>query len=285
MSLSEGEYEVLEECIEIKHPSTHTHIRTLSACTGAILTSLLVTPFDVVKTRMQSSAYPLSTQSIIRVVVGSEGVKGLWRGLVPTLVMSVPSTVVYYIGYEDVRGRMVARWGEGVYAPLVAGGLARTLAATLTSPLELLRTRMQAGKMRRVRDVRAWIKSEGVRGLWRGLGPTLWRDVPFSGIYWLTYEKTKTHLPNPTSTHIEFRNAFLSGAVAGTIAAILTTPFDVAKTVMQVGAEGGMVPVLREIVRREGWRGLFRGVEPRVAKVAPACAVMVSSYEVGKRLF
>ncbi|TPX66698.1 hypothetical protein SpCBS45565_g04298 [Spizellomyces sp. 'palustris'] len=285
MALSEGEYEVLEECIEIKHPGSHAHIRTLSACTGAILTSLLVTPFDVVKTRMQSSAYPLSTRSIVRVVVGSEGVKGLWRGLVPTLVMSVPSTVVYYIGYEDVRGRMVARWGEGVYAPLVAGGLARTLAATLTSPLELLRTRMQAGKMRRVRDVRAWVKSEGVRGLWRGLGPTLWRDVPFSGIYWLTYEKTKIHLPNPTSTHIEFRNTFLSGAVAGTIAAILTTPFDVAKTVMQVGAEGGMVPVLREIVRREGWRGLFRGVEPRVAKVAPACAVMVSSYEVGKRVF
>ena len=41
----------------------------------------------------------------------------------------------------------------------------------------------------------------------------------------------------------------------------------------------------REIYREEGWRGLTRGITPRVVKVAPACAIMISSYELGKMYF
>jgi solute carrier family 25 protein 39/40 len=43
--------------------------------------------------------------------------------------------------------------------------------------------------------------------------------------------------------------------------------------------------VLKEIYGEEGWKGLTRGIIPRVAKVAPACAIMISSYEIGKLYF
>ncbi|RUS24148.1 hypothetical protein BC938DRAFT_474033 [Jimgerdemannia flammicorona] len=46
-----------------------------------------------------------------------------------------------------------------------------------------------------------------------------------------------------------------------------------------------MAKLMRQIVREEGYQGLFRGLVPRVAKVAPACAIMISSYEVGKAFF
>ena len=65
------------------------------------------------------------------------------------------------------------------------------VAATVISPLELFRTRMQsvhtdtkgnAGLFRGVsQGIVAMVRSEGVLSLWRGLAPTLWRDVPFSG--------------------------------------------------------------------------------------------------------
>lgn len=56
--------------------------------------------------------------------------------------------------------------------------------ATVISPLELIRTNMQSEKQS-YRELSAVIRSalhsEGWRSLWRGWGPTLLRDVPFSG--------------------------------------------------------------------------------------------------------
>ena len=43
--------------------------------------------------------------------------------------------------------------------------------------------------------------------------------------------------------------------------------------------------LLRHIVATEGVSGLWKGWIPRTLKVAPSCAIMISSYEVGKRAF
>lgn len=136
------------------------------------------------------------------------------------------------------------------------------------------------------------VQQEGVLSLWRGLGPTLWRDVPFSAIYWMGYENIKRRLVSWDSRHNkpslnEFEVAFASGALSGMIAAVLTTPFDVAKTRRQVDLDQPvhtrMVDLMRAIVREEGYRGLWRGLTARVAKVAPSCAIMISTYEIGKK--
>lgn len=55
---------------------------------------------------------------------------------------------------------------------------------------------------------------EGVFGLWRGLGPSLFRDVPFSGIYWMVYESLKSHNEVKVPT---FWFSFLGGAVSGSV--------------------------------------------------------------------
>jgi solute carrier family 25 protein 39/40 len=135
------------------------------------------------------------------------------------------------------------------------------------------------------------VEKEGPKALWRGLPPTLWRDVPFSAFYWMGYEEIKSTLA--TTDLSDFNKSFLSGATAGMIAAAVTTPFDVVKSRRQVDA-GRDVPMfrdirvpamLRQIVHQEGYQGLFRGLTPRIAKVAPSCAIMISSYELGKSFF
>lgn len=64
------------------------------------------------------------------------------------------------------------------------------------------------------------VKSNGLQALWRGLPPTLWRDVPFSAIYWMGYEQTKRqltmHLPVKGELN-EFEIAFFSGAFSGMV--------------------------------------------------------------------
>lgn len=77
-----------------------------------------------------------------------EGVGSLWSGLGPTLVLALPTTVVYFTTYENARDLLEDRAGVGhVWGSAISGAAARIWACTLVSPLELIRTKMQSQKM------------------------------------------------------------------------------------------------------------------------------------------
>ncbi|KAJ2158814.1 Carrier protein, mitochondrial [Coemansia sp. RSA 552] len=244
----------------------------------------------------------------MRHIAQTEGVGRLWRGLTPTLVASGPSTVIYFVGYDYLRqwmGRQMRRrprWApHEKYAALAAGCVARTAAVAAIAPIELVRTRMQASATHDFRTVMQHVADEirhgGPRILWRGLVPTLWRDVPFSAAYWFGYERWREgvyaplFLPDgaPQGLTARLATAFCSGASSGVVAAALTTPFDVAKTRRQIdrttnprATAHSLIHVIRDIVHADGPRGLFAGLAPRLMKVVPSCAIMISSYELGK---
>ena len=117
---------------------------------------------------------------------------------------------------------------------------------------------------------------------------------------------TRARSHSEASHSSTFVDSFLAGAGSGAVAAFVTTPFDVGKTRQQVyrhagedgagvaakavGGAGKMAPeemsmprFVAHIFREEGASGLFKGWAARCLKVAPACAIMISSYEVGKR--
>jgi len=288
-----------------------------------------------------------STWDGLRKIAQNEGPRTLWRGLSPTLVMAIPANVIYFAGYDWLRTSKQSPFHGRVldaYIPLVAGASARTLAAVAVSPIEMFKTRMQAAgsistATRHFRDtmdgIREMVASQGIRSLWRGLTLTLWRDVPFSAIYWWGYESGRNILTDmrgrseARNDGLEFRmgrgderirrrsrsrsrenhtatlvDSFIAGASSGAVAALVTTPFDVGKTRQQVLRHAGdavkdkahslprairpedrsMPRFLWHIFQEQGLPGLFKGWTARCLKVAPACAIMISSYEIGKRM-
>lgn len=277
--------------------------QTAAATCGAVTTALIVQPFDVVKTRLQAPTLGVSTTTTatasssfgggtwegFRSVAVRDGWRGLWKGLSPTLVLAVPSTGIYYSLYDHLKSSTMLTSYSGPAAPFVAGITSRTLAASLTSPLEMIRTyRQGTGQSSSFGIARSVISSHGLRGLWLGLSPTLLRDVPFSGLYWLGFERIKADLASGPGI-IGPPAAFIAGMISGSIAGAVTIPVDVIKTKMQVdplnGSRDSATDVVREIMRTEGWRGFTRGLAARVLKVAPACAVMISTYEVFKAMY
>lgn len=258
----------------------------------------------------------------------------MWRGLSPTLVMAIPANVIYFTGYDYLRYGQhspVRRYFNDTYAPLIAGATARVAAASVISPIEMFRTRMQAFTSKgtsvfseTLSGLGKMVQTQGYTSLWRGLTLTMWRDVPFSGFYWWGYEGLKHEFKtlrgmNPLSSHKEnhttiFIDSFIAGAGSGAVASIITTPFDVGKTRQQVHAhashhkhsstssssssrsssstppttlafeERSMPRFLYSIWKEEGMAGLFKGWAARCLKVSPACAIMISSFEVGKRV-
>ncbi|KAM9210195.1 mitochondrial glutathione transporter SLC25A39 isoform 1-T2 [Dugong dugon] len=246
-------------------------------------------------------------------IVRHEGTKTLWSGLPATLVMTVPATAIYFTTYDQLKIFLCGRaLTSDRYTPMVAGALARCSSplypvsptvgtVTVISPLELVRTKLQARHLS-YRElgacVQAAVAQGGWRSLWLGWGPTALRDVPFSALYWFNYELVKSWLSGPrpkdqTSVGI----SFVAGGISGMVAAILTLPFDVVKTQRQV-ALGAVEAVrvrsshadstwllLRRIRAESGTRGLFAGFLPRIIKAAPSCAIMISTYEFGKSFF
>jgi solute carrier family 25 protein 39/40 len=215
---------------------------------------------------------------------------------------------MYMIAYDEFKQYLQeSAFTPTIHAlsPMIAGVSGRLLTTCIVSPLELLRTQLmyKSSNLNLWQYLRAEIQSQGVLSLWRGLSPTLWRDLPFSGVYWLIYEQTKQLLAHrsqslstqPQSWGDTFAIAFGAGVCAGSVAATVTTPFDVVKTRQQLqmyrkkvccaAVPSGTLDLLRFIAKEEGMSGLFMGLSARVAKVAPACAIMISSYELGKLAF
>lgn len=379
--ISSGEREVvgIQESFAPKQENITMAQRMVSACSGALLTSLIVTPFDVIRIRIQQQEImpkdeiccqhqvpteirshivkgPLKvTESTLEAVAKTpelfwinksycepaancskitstyqgfvsitknEGLPTLWRGLSLTLFMAVPSNIVYFTGYEYIRDHSPI--GGHPLNPLVCGALARILAASIVSPIELLKTRLQSiPSLKRevgevpvkvlsnlLKDLWTTVRKNGVGVLFTGLQITLWRDVPFSGIYWLSYEYFKSrsakvlstdfgqYFPTPRTLHLNedwrvFGSSFFSGSISGFLAALFTNPFDVGKTRLQITSQENqgvqkhksMFKFLINILEKEGLGALYAGFVPRAMKVVPACAIMISSYEIGKRLF
>ena len=161
---------------------------------------------------------PPSMAGTLRQMLRQEGAPALWRGLDSTLVITVPSVLVYYPLYDSLHHQLShEQYSLGHAAPVLAGAIARTTVMFVASPLELVRVRQQAariptspahlhtaathigfwqllrGSLIGTAGEQAAAKSTstaaaaGVRSiarLWTGFGATVARDVPFSAIYW-----------------------------------------------------------------------------------------------------
>ncbi|CAE6420159.1 unnamed protein product [Rhizoctonia solani] len=319
------------------------YAKAVAAATGSTMTALTMTPFDLIKTRLQTQPTATTTPPTLfprpplqakagispgltstccrpsplpcvrnisslaaaypshATIAGqSESVVCLWDGT----TIAVPASTAYMLTYDYLNHSMPVAQVAPLLTPLTAGIAARTIVATFVSPLELVRTRLQStpispGTPHTMESVLGGIQkmvaNDGLRSLWRGLGPTLWRDVPFSGIYWAGYESGKRMANKHGYTGVEV--AFGSGAISGIVAALITMPFDTLKTRRQAAlvssAEGatnstvslGITGLIRHIINTEGPKALFAGLTPRVAKIAPACGIMIACYEgVGKFL-
>lgn len=86
-------------------------------------------------------------------ITKNEGVASLWSGLSPTLILAVPATIVYFVSYEQLKIAILQKSGHTedknlpLWVPLVSGSSARIVSATVVSPLELIRTKMQSTKL------------------------------------------------------------------------------------------------------------------------------------------
>ena len=131
------------------------------------------------------------------------------------------------------------------------------------------------------------MKNLGLVGLYKGASACLLRDVPFSAIYFPTYNHLKRDFfgegPNKKLGVVQLLTA---GAIAGMPAAYLTTPCDVIKTRLQVEARKGETKYTslrhcaRTVYAEEGFKAFFKGGPARILRSSPQFGFTLAAYEV-----
>lgn len=239
-------------------------------------------------------------------IVREEGIAAFWKGNVVTIIHRLPYSAINFFAYEKYKSRLIEMTGVdpgqqslsvGVGIKLVAGGGAGVTAASLTYPLDLVRTRLAAQTSSRYYKgiggtLGTIAKDEGLRGLYKGMGATLLGVGPAIAINFCVYETLKANWGATTRESPGPLVSLACGSLAGLCSSTATFPLDLVRRRMQLEGAGGRPAVasrgipgtFRHIVRTEGWLALYRGIIPEYYKVVPGVSIAFLTYETMKRL-
>lgn len=264
----------------------------------------------------------------------AEGVQGLFRGNGASVMRIVPYSSIHFGLYENFR-RFIVKISYQKEMPmhvspivdLLAGSASGATAVLITYPLDLVRTRLayiseyetrfdrgskivgqgislQCAQKQTIRSIlRGTLEKEGLRGLYHGIGPSLYGILPYSGLKFFVYQHLKQYYWKYLYVPIEVDPVtggrsklpvaymLVFGGIAGLIAQTVTYPLDVVRRRMQVegmkairmGGEEilprSTLAALWSIARQEGFHALFSGLSINYMKVVPSTAIGFSCYD------
>lgn len=279
-------------------------------------------PMEVVKTHLQASkggsqvavAAATGPFAVARNIAQAEGLRGFFRGLLPTLVGILPARSTYFWAYSTTKAALSSRFGESSPVHMASAATAGIVSNTLTNPIWLMKSRVQLQVGTSASNPRVYrgyadaivkiFQEEGIRGFFKGLSASYW-GVTEGALHFVVYERIKARLieqnrariarggylnsrnPPPRPEDLTPFQYLTAAAVAKFLASAATYPHEVVRLRMReqpkfFGAAPkyrGMIQSLRLIAKEEGRRGLYAGMGTHLARVVPNAALMFFTYE------
>eukprot|EP00249_Psilotum_nudum_P004312 c17838_g1_i1 orf=539-1480(+) len=283
-----------------------------------------------VKLQSQAAAVPgqaakyAGAVDAVKKTLAEEGPRGLYKGMgAPLAAVAMFNAVLF-----TARGQMEALFrsepGMSLSVPqqVVCGAGAGVAVSFVACPTELIKCRLQAQSALATADIsicaadgvgggvaasamgkgvkyngpldvaRRVLQSEGgLVGLYKGLTPTLLREVPGNALMFGVYESLKQSFAGGKDTSHLGRGALLTaGGLAGASFWLAVYPTDVIKSMVQVDDYknpkfSGTLNAFRKVYASEGYKGLYRGFSPAMVRSVPANAACFLAYEVVRSSF
>ncbi|XP_030381848.1 mitochondrial ornithine transporter 1 [Scaptodrosophila lebanonensis] len=264
-------------------------------------------PLDTVKVKLQTfpDVYKGMFDCFVKTYRKDGIFRGLYAGSVPAVFANVAENSVLFAAYGGCQKFVTFLIGKEKAADLTtwenacAGSLAACFSTLTLCPTELIKCKLQA-----LREMQQFVepgmhnlhtpwtltqyiwRTEGIRGFYRGLTSTFMREMPGYFFFFGSYEGTRELLrkQNQSKDEIGAVRTMLAGAVGGVCLWTSTFPADVIKSRIQVkNLNASMLSVGADIVRREGFAALYRGLLPSILRTIPATATLFVVYEYTKK--
>ncbi|KAL9131104.1 MAG: hypothetical protein Q9217_000866 [Psora testacea] len=278
---------------------------------AGMMEALVCHPLDTIKVRMQLSrrkrapgAKPRGFYTTGKEIVKRETPLGLYKGLGAVITGIVPKMAIRFTSYEWYK-QLLARKDGGVsgQATFMAGLAAGvTEAVCVVTPMEVVKIRLQAQhhSMADPLDIPKYrnaahatytvLKEEGIGALYRGVSLTALRQGTNQAVNFSAYAKFKQVLQNLQPAYHEkelpsYQTAFI-GLVSGAMGPLSNAPIDTIKTRLQkTPSQPGETALSRirviasDMFKQEGFNAFYKGITPRIMRVAPGQAVTFTVYE------
>ena len=279
----------------------------LAGGVAAMCAKTVVAPLDRIKILLQAQNVHYRDSGVVRGlrrIVARESAAALFRGNGAQMARVFPQGALQFACYEILKRTIpvVSGWKKNDHnLKFVAGSVSGLISVTATYPLDAIRARLAnqvAGETKYRGIVHTGVvifRTEGgMRGLYRGLLPTLIGIIPYSGLAFYFFELNKslvvTHcawarvVETDGSVRVSLTARLLCSGLAGAFSQTISYPLDVVRRRMQVGGlEGGMMKIFWTTYLEAGViRGLFRGMTVNYMRAIPQTAVLFSVYETMK---
>ncbi|KAG1307717.1 hypothetical protein G6F64_006590 [Rhizopus arrhizus] len=264
-------------------------------------------PLDTIKVRMQLAKHasrgangkPLGFIGVGLKIVQNESFWALYKGLGAVVSGIVPKMAIRFSSFELYKSWMADAQGKVSTTSVFFAGLAAgtTEAIMVVSPMDLIKIHLQAQRhsMADPLDVPKYrnaphaaytiIKEEGVRALYKGVTLTALRQATNQAANFTAYQEMKKIAQRlqdvnelPSYQHL------VLGGVSGAMGPLSNAPIDTIKTRIQKSTAPGsgyerFKTVTSEIMKKEGFLAFYKGLTPRLLRVAPGQAVTFMVYE------
>lgn len=285
---------------------------------AGLTTVVALHPLDIVRTRFQvhdglHAAVPSyrHTFHALFTIGRVEGLRGLYAGLVPAVLGSSLSWSLYFFLYSNIKERNRRQFHKDTLGPslhLLSAAEAGSIVAVITNPVWVVKTRLQLqapGHGARKPYLgfsdafKSILREEGLRGLYKGLGPGLIL-VSHGALQFMAYEEGRkfliSHRIRKAAGHPDVlasgeqlmtsQDFAILGALSKLFAVMATYPYQVVRSrLQQRPSDDGVSRYLntwhtfQATMRHEGLRGLYKGIVPNLLRVVPSSSLTFLVYE------
>ncbi|XP_065864206.1 probable mitochondrial adenine nucleotide transporter BTL1 isoform X2 [Euphorbia lathyris] len=284
----------------------------LSGALAGAMTKAVLAPLETIRTRMVVGVGSRDISGSFCEIIEHRGWRGLWAGNAINMIRIVPTQAIELGTFEFVKRTMTSaqeKWNEtgcpkinigplsltiplSWLSPVAVAGASAGISSTLVChPLEVLKDRLTVSPnlYPNLSIAVSKIYSEGgIGAFYSGIFPTLIGMLPYSTCYYFMYETMKkNYCKSKKKKSLNRPEMLLVGALAGFTASTISFPLEVARKRLMVGALQGKCPpnmaaALSEVIREEGFIGLYRGWRASCLKVMPSSGITWMFYEAWK---
>ncbi|XP_064194633.1 mitochondrial adenyl nucleotide antiporter SLC25A24-like [Anguilla rostrata] len=253
-------------------------------------------PLDRMKVFMQVHSSKSNNISLVggfRQMIREGGLRSLWRGNGVNVLKIAPETAIKFMAYEKYKKYLASEDGTvQTHQRFIAGSLAGATAQTAIYPMEVMKTRLtlrKTGQYSGMLDCgKKILKKEGLKAFYKGYIPNIIGIIPYAGIDLAVYESLKNAWLSRYAKDTADPGIFVllgCGTISSTCGQLASYPLALIRTRMQAQAtverfeQLTMSQLVTNIVTKEGFFGLYRGILPNFMKVIPAVSISYVVYE------